>query len=240
EHYRGVVYWYGSPRATLVLTDELNVCDPADADRHHYRSPTAEPPYTLVSRYELGPDAGAAAWWNQGAAAAAASQFVPAEEDLARIMRGTSEFALQLDPANQGVLLRRKFDYQYPNQRAKVYVKPFDADAAWQYVGDWYAAGSNTCVHSRPPGANFSAAELAPTEHNVITSNRRWREEEFLIARQFTRGVDRLAVRIEHVPDDRPLFPSHPFPEKNAWSESRYWAYCYRLAAAHGDPGQAQ
>ena len=40
---------------------------------------------------------------------------------------------------------------------------------------------------------------------------------------------DGLAIRIEHVPDDRPLFPGHPFPVKNAWSESRYWAFCYRL-----------
>jgi hypothetical protein len=87
-------------------------------------------------------------------------------------------------------------------------------------------------VHSRPQGDNFSPAELASTEHNVITSNRRWREEEFLIPRQATRGVERLSIRIEHVPDDRPLFPGHPFPTRNVWSESRYWAYCYRLPEA--------
>jgi hypothetical protein len=63
----------------------------------------------------------------------------------------------------------------------------------------------------------------------VITSNRRWREEEFLIPRRLTRGHKRLAIRIEHVPDDRELYPGHPFPEPNAWSESRYYAFCYRL-----------
>jgi hypothetical protein len=31
------------------------------------------------------------------------------------------------------------------------------------------------------------------------------------------------------VPDDRELYPGHPFPEPNAWSESRYYAFCYRL-----------
>ncbi|RIK82742.1 MAG: hypothetical protein DCC67_06800 [Planctomycetota bacterium] len=245
EHYSGVAYWYGSPRATLVLTDELNVCDRADGERHGYRSPTAERPYQLVSRYEVGPDSDAPAWWNeQGAEATGARQFFPAEEDAVRTMHGTSEFTLRLDPDNHGVLLRRKFDYQYPNQRAKVYVRPAavdgNGDPPWQYVGQWYTAGSNTCVHSRPPGDNFSAAELAPTEHNVVTSNRRWREEEFLIARRHTRGVARLGIRLEHVPDDRPLYPGRPFPVRNAWSESRYWAYCYvfpgREAVEHANP----
>ncbi|MCB0836587.1 MAG: DUF2961 domain-containing protein, partial [Bacteroidetes bacterium] len=56
EHYEGVVYWYGAPFSTLILTDELNVCNPEDAQNHHYISPTAEAPYELTSRYELGPD----------------------------------------------------------------------------------------------------------------------------------------------------------------------------------------
>jgi hypothetical protein len=127
------------------------------------------------------------------------------------------------------VLLRRKFDYQYPNQRAKVFVKPAGSNSSWEPVGEWYTAGSNTCVHSRPSGDNFSPAELAPTQHNVVTSNRRWREEECLIPRHLTEGVKRLSICIEHVPDGGPLYPGHPFLVDNAWSEARYWVYCYRL-----------
>ncbi len=230
EHYSSVVYWYGSPSPTLVLTDALNISSEEDTKAHDYQSPTAEAPYSLVSRYELGPDSDAPAWWHEKEARArGAEQFFAAEGDMVRIMRGASEFTVQLDPDNLGVMLRRKFDYQYPNQRAKVFVKPADSDSSWELVGEWYTAGSNTCVHSRPPGDNFSAAELAPTEHNVVTSNRRWREEEFLIPHHLTDGVKQLRVRIEHVPDSRPLYPGHPFPVKNAWSEARYWAYCYRL-----------
>jgi hypothetical protein len=230
DHYSGVAYWYGSPSPTLVLTDELNVCDEGDAKQHGYQSPTAERPYKLTSRYEWGPDHDLPAWWNdEEEQAHGARQFYPAEEDTVRIMRGTSEFTVQLDPDNLGVLLRRKLDYQYPNQRAQVSIKPADSDMPWRYVGDWYTAGSNTCVHSRPTGENFSKAELAATEHNVITSNRRWRESEFLLPRSVTRNVQRLAIRIEHVPINRPLYPGHSFPTKNAWSESRYWVYCYRL-----------
>jgi hypothetical protein len=230
EHYSGVTYWYGSPSPTLVLTDELHACHEADVKQHKYRSPTAEPPYALVSRYEWGPDADAPGWWHdEETPATGARQYYPAEEDSVRIMRGVSEFTLRLNPTNHGVLLRRKFDYQYPNQRAKVSIRPAGTDAKWEYVGDWYTAGSNTCVHSRPQGDNFSAAELAPTQHNVVTSNRRWREEEFLLPAVLTRGHERIEVRLEHVPDDRPLFPGHPFPVENAWSEGRYWAFCYQL-----------
>jgi len=230
EHYSGVAYWYGSPAPTLMLTDQLNVCHGEDAKAHEYESPTAEEPYRLVSRYEWGPDHDAPGWWHEeGAGARGAIQFYPAEEDTVRIMRGASEFTVRLDPQNHGVMLRRKFDYEYPNQRAKVFVKPAGSDRPWQEAGIWYTAGCNTCVHSRPPGNNFTEAELAPAQHNVVTSNRRWREEEFLIARRLTTGVERLRIRIEQVPDDRPLFPGHAFPTKSAWSESRYWIYCYRL-----------
>lgn len=230
QHYSGVVYWYGAPAATLDCTDEVNVCHEADAAAHDYRSPTAEAPYSLVSRYEWGADTNAPGWWHADPKSSHGSrQFYPAVEDLVRVMRGTSEFTLKIDPENLGVMLRRKFDYQYPNQRAKVYVGASGDEGDWQYVGEWYTAGSNTCVHSRPQGGNFSEAELAPTEHNVITSNRRWREEEFLIANKYTSGRDRLRIRIEFVPDDRPLYPGHPFPVENAWSESRYWAFCYRM-----------
>jgi hypothetical protein len=230
EHYSGVAYWYGSPSPTLVLTDELHVCNEADAQQHDYQSPTAEEPYRLVSRFEWGPDSDAPGWWHEkDALALGARQFYPAEEDFVRVMRGASQFVVRLHADNHGVMLRRKFDFKYPNQLAKVSVRSAESDEAWQFVGKWYTAGSNTCVHSRPAGDNFSAAELAPTEHNVITSNRRWREEEFLIPAHLTRGREKLSIRIEHLPENRPLFPGHPFPADSAWSESRYWVFCYRL-----------
>lgn len=230
EHYSGVAYWYGAPSTTLVQTDALNVCNEVDAKAHDYRSPTATKPYELVSRYEWGPDSDAPGWWHEeGTTATGANEYYPAERDEARSMTGVSEFTLRLDPQNLGVLLRRKLDYQFPNQRANVSVRAAGSDAAWQPVGQWYTAGSNTSVHSRPQGGNFTEAELAPTEHNVVTSNRRWRDDEFLIPRRLTEGVERLEVRVEHVPDNRELYPGHPFPVANAWSESRYWAFCYRL-----------
>jgi len=213
EHYSGVVYWYGIDSPALVLTDHFNACDEKDVEAHAYESPTAAEPYTLVSRYECGPD-------HQEA-----RMHFPAEEDRVRTMTGISQFKMRLAPDNLGVLLRRKFDYLYPNQSAKVWVRNADSDGEWAYVGEWYTAGSNTCVYSYPR----KEGELGKTQHEIITSNRRWREEEFLIPRHLTEGVRRLAIKLQHVPDTKPLFPNHPFPAESAWSEARYWAYCYQM-----------
>jgi hypothetical protein len=214
EHYSGVVYWYGIDCPSLVLTDHFHTCDEKiEIREHEYESPTASAPYALTSRYEWGPD-------HRGA-----RMHFPAEQDHVRTMKGTSRFKMRLDPNNLGVMLRRKSDYSYPNQCAKVSVRADKPDAAWQYVGRWYTAGSNTCVYSYPR----SKGELGKTQHQVITGNRRWREEEFLIPAHLTQGVKRLHIKIEHVPNTKPLFPGHPFPTDSGWSESRYWAYCYKM-----------
>lgn len=214
EHYSGVVYWYGIDSPSLVLTDHFHTCDEEiEIREHEYKSPTAGEPYALVSRYEWGPD-------HRGA-----RMHFPAEQDYVRTMKGTSQFKMRLDPNNIGVMLRRKFDYLYPNQCAKVWVRPDKTGGKWQYVGQWYTAGSNTCVYSYPR----SEGELGKTQHTIITGNRRWREEEFLIPRNLTEGVKRLEIKIQHVPNTRELFPGQPFPAESAWSESRYWAYCYKM-----------
>ena len=44
EHYSGVVYWYGVDSPTLVLSDELNVCNERSIQAHRYTSPTAQAP----------------------------------------------------------------------------------------------------------------------------------------------------------------------------------------------------
>jgi len=212
EHYSGVVYWYGIDSPALVATDQFSVCDEQDIRSHEYRCNPAGRPYALISRYEWGPD-------HLGS-----KELFPAEEDLVRATKGTSGFKVRLDPDNLGVMLRRKFDYVYPNQRANVWVRTEGA-ADWQYAGQWYTAGSNTCVYSNPQ----KAGELGAAEHNVIKSNRRWRQEEFLIPRRLTAGVARLEVKFEFVPDKRELFSGRPFEAESAWSESRYWVYCYKM-----------
>jgi hypothetical protein len=159
----------------------------------------------------------------------------PAHTDRGRTTTGTSEFTLKVDPKNLGVLLRRKLDYAYPNQRAEVEVADAsdgrEGDALkWDRAGVWYLAGSNTCVYSDPKG------ELGATLHHVQTSNRRFRDDEFLLPRDLTAGRSAVRVRVRFTPVRRPLFPGHPVPEL-AWSEIRYTAYSYVLPEAPGKPG---
>ena len=201
EHYETVTYWYGAHKPTLVKTDELKIGDAPSEDDHNYKSLEASKPYEITSRYEWGPDK-------------LGSQVVYEEHtDRGRKTKGTSEFQLKVRPDNLGVLLRRKLDYSFPNQRAEVYVND-------EMAGIWYLAGANTCIYSNPK------EELGATQHNVQTSNRRFRDDEFIISRKHTQGKSSIRVRIKFTPVETPLFPGHPLPEL-AWSEIRYDAYCW-------------
>ncbi len=207
EHYRSVTYWYGLHQPCLKQTDAFHVGDPADEKKHSYVSPTASPVQTLTSRYEWGIDH------------IGDKEVYPATTDTGRFMTGTSIFTLKLDPRNIGVMLRRKMDYSFPNQCAKVSV--WDG-SKWQDAGTWYTAGSNTVVYSNPRG------ELGETLHNVQTSNRQWRDDEFLLPLKLTQGRSSIKAKIEFAPRNIPLYPGQPLPPQ-ARSEYRYSAYCYLM-----------
>jgi hypothetical protein len=218
EHYETVTYWYGLPGASLRKTDTLQVGDEESEKAHRYQSPDASKPYEITSRYEWGVDH------------IRGKEIFPAHTDKGRSTKGTSEFTVSLEPKNFGVLLRRKLDYAFPNQRAEVFVA--DASPAregkepeWKPAGVWYLAGSNTCVYSNPK------EELGATQHVVQTSNRRFRDDEFLVPRELTEGRSAIRVRVKFTPVKRPLFPGRAVPEL-AWSEIRYTAYCFVLPEA--------
>jgi transcriptional regulator with XRE-family HTH domain len=219
EHYQTLAYWYGLPAASLLKTDELDVGNSESEALHHYVSPNASSPYVLSSRYEWGPDTR----WG--------IELFPATTDYGRITKTFSEFSLRIDPENVGVLLRRKLDYAYPNQRAEIYVLSAAENAAtWQFAGTWYLAGSNTCVFSNGGVHSVSdfatKREIGSAEHIVQTSNRRFRDDEFLVPSALTKGRSEIRIRVQFTPVDRPLFPGQPVPELG-WSEMRYAAYSY-------------
>jgi hypothetical protein len=73
--------------------------------------------------------------------------------------------------------------------------------------------------------------ELGATQHVVQTSNRRFREDEFLVPRALTEGRSAIRIRVQFTPVKRPLFPGRPLADL-AWSEIRYSAYCFVMPAA--------
>ncbi len=208
EHYETVTYWFGIPRETLVKTNEMRVGDPVDESRHGYRATQSSEPYSITSRYEWGPDT------------LGGKEVYPAHTDTGRAVKGESTFTLDIDPRNVGVMLRRKLDYAFPNQRAEVFVADSVGTPKWKRAGIWYQAGSNTCVYSNPP------QELGAAQHIAQTSNRRFRDDEFLLPVSLTRGRKSIRMRIVFTPVKRPLFPGHPIPDL-AWSEIRYTAYSF-------------
>ncbi|MBI4602896.1 MAG: DUF2961 domain-containing protein [Planctomycetes bacterium] len=233
EHYETVTYWYGIDRPGLILTDELDVGDLEDERLHGYRSPDASAPEVLSSRHELGPD-----HVPLGAGKGRAEVFPPMADD-GRRTRTFSELTLKLDRRNLGVLLRRRLDLAYPNQRARVRVaaggsgqgaEPGGGEPDWKDAGIWYTAGGNTVLFADPLGLPREELkvhpELAPPARIVETSNRRWREDELMIPRALTEGRDEIRVRLELLPVGLPLFPGRP-PDEEAWTEYRYWAYCF-------------
>lgn len=313
EHYETVAYWYGLPAASLIKTDELVIGDLRSERQHRYSSPEASKPYDVTSRYEWGPDT------------LLGREMYPEHTDRGRTTRTASEFTLKIDPSNVGIMLRRKLDYAFPNQRAEVMIA--DQAGRWKLAGVWYTAGSNTVVGSfggigrqlqtfqavrwpllhaqriwsesqtggtpyaapsyieyantlmaagaadvstaeswrqlRALTADFLAKpwngpngqelgafakellaaldvfiptgyeprrrdehEAGPNESIVQTSNRRFRDDEFLIPRRLTEGRDRIRVRVKFTPVTLPLYPEAPVPEL-AWSEMRYTAYAF-------------
>ncbi|MPY90040.1 MAG: DUF2961 domain-containing protein [Luteitalea sp.] len=229
EHYETVTYWYGLPAPSLVKTDELTVGDETSERLHRYWSPDASKPYEIVSRYEWGPDTlegrlrASRSGEPRRSEAKAGREIYPPHADRGRITKTASEFTLTIDPNNVGVMLRRKLDYAFPNQRAEVYVsEATNKTPEWALAGTWYLAGSNTCVFSNPGDGN----ELGATQHVVQTSNRRFRDDEFLIPQRLTRGRSAIRVRVRFTPVRIPLYPGRPLPEL-AWSEMRYTAYSF-------------
>jgi hypothetical protein len=225
QHYETIAYWYGLPAPSLIQTDSLQIGDAASEARHDYVSPDASAPYVLNSRYEWGPDT------------LNGQQIYAASADQGRITQGSSEFTLRIDPRNLGVMLRRKLDYAYPGQRAAVSVRDASVGKAqapappWRSAGIWYLAGSNTTVRSNGTVSGWArylphSEELGATEHVVESSNRRFRDDEFLLPRALTQGRRAIRVRVRFAPRITPLYPGAATMPV-AWSEMRYTAYSF-------------
>ena len=228
EHYEAVCYWYGLPAATLVKTDVFDVGNPQSERDHNYISPNASEVETILSRYEWGIDKFPEKPWGANPDQIAENQeragkeVYPAHEEYGRHTNGTSEFTVALVPENHGVLLRRTLDYSFPNQTAEVLVS-VDGAQTWQSIGIWYLAGSNTCYHSYPKD------ELGTRSPNAITSNRCFRDDEFLLSEDVTKGHDKIRIQIRAIENKQEILPGIPFPKPSRWSELKYEVYCYVL-----------
>ncbi|MDR6941008.1 DUF2961 domain-containing protein [Mucilaginibacter pocheonensis] len=232
EHYETVTYWYGLPAPSLIKTDAIDIGQIKSEQQHAYNSPGASAVQVVNSRFEWGPDTYPKGAWGYdlskkpGYKELMGKEIYPPHNEDGRYTRGTSEFTVKLSADNKGALLRRTLDYSYPNQTAEVYIaKAINGQAPekiqWKKAGIWYLAGANTCVVSRPAG------ELSKRVYDVQTSNRRFRDDEFLIPAKLSKGLTAIRVKIKFVPNQQQLYPGRDFPEQSAWSELGYQVYSY-------------
>ncbi|HSQ62512.1 MAG TPA: hypothetical protein VLM85_04835, partial [Polyangiaceae bacterium] len=205
--------------AALHRSDELGGLPPRELRRSRRPdgrvSPDASPVEAVTSRYDWGVDH------------VGATEVLAATTDTGRHTTGTTEFSLAIAPQNFGVMLRRKLDTSFPDQTADVWIAPDDGGdcSTFAHAGTWYTPGSNTCVFSNPPG------ETDPFEPLIQTVDRRWRDDEFLVARALTDGHSRIRVRLVFSAANLPLTPGAPLAPQ-AWSEFRYTAYSWALPPA--------
>lgn len=235
EHYETVTYWYGLPAASLIKTDEIDIGNEESEKRHSYYSPQASAIQSITSRYELGIDTFPAKPWAIPGSKDTikpldydqliGKEVYPAHTMDGRFTKGISEFTVKLKAGNQGALLRRTLDYSFPNQKAEVYIADVSQEEKenlqWRYAGVWYLAGSNTYVQSFPRG------ELDKRVYNTRTSNRRFRDDEFMIPAMLTQNSTTIRVRIKPLIEERELYPGKSYPKGSAWSELGYEIYSY-------------
>jgi hypothetical protein len=101
---------------------------------------------------------------------------------------------------------------------------PSDKKPVWKAADVGYTAGSSTCVISFPPNRN----ELGTTEHAIEISNRRFREDEFLIPRRLSRRRSAIRVPIQFTPVNVPLHPGADVSELK-WRTIHYSAHSFVL-----------
>lgn len=112
-----LVYYYRQPRSRLRLSDRLTIGDASNEASHRYAIWGATGSGSFTSTFE----------------GEFESQSVSA---TGRSNRGGSRFVVQVDPNNQGVILRRLLNQTTANQRARVVVDGV-------LVRDWLDAGGN-------------------------------------------------------------------------------------------------
>jgi hypothetical protein len=150
-----LVYYYRQPRVRLVSSDEFVVGDAAGEAAHQYRltNPTWSGSFTGTFEGELDSQT----WTSTG-----------------RAHMGSSFFVLHVDPANQGVVLRRLLNQTTVAQRATVLV---DGVA----VGDWLTPGGNAWHPWReedfPISASFTSGKSSLSiEIRFVSSDVDWNE----------------------------------------------------------------
>ena len=140
DHYSSVAYYYEHDQSMLIQTDSLDIGDSGSEAAHDYTASSSQQTDALTSFFE-GEDDDVAL------------------TDSGRTLTGQSSFSISIDPQNEGVLLRRRYDQFNACQQAKVLVDGSD-------VGTWYSPESNRTL--RWAKEDFVLPPLATTGKSSV------------------------------------------------------------------------
>jgi hypothetical protein len=150
-----LVYYYRQPRPWLVPADTLVVGDVLSEAAHGYQSTDSTWSGVFTSTWE--------------------GEFcIDSLTSSGRAQMGSSKFTLKVDPANDGVVLRRLLNQGTGNQRAQVYVNG-------ALAGEWLTAGSNFNHSWREddfsiPASMTAGASSLAIEVRFVSSDIDWNE----------------------------------------------------------------
>ncbi|HEX2910076.1 MAG TPA: glycoside hydrolase family 172 protein [Chloroflexia bacterium] len=155
EEYDSLAFWYGLDESGLTLTDSFSLGDAASERDHEYSNSGVVFRGPLTASFEGENDE--ASYTTSGYR-----------------FSGGSQFTLNLNPANSGVILRRLFDYNDINQQANIYVDG-------QLVGRWFSGGQNLYKRWRDedfaiPGSYTSGKNSVRVRVEVIADPAPWSE----------------------------------------------------------------
>jgi hypothetical protein len=154
--YEGAVFAYiAKNKESLVQTDSLQIRNSASETAHNYSITSQTWTGSFTSDY-FGRDVAAVF------------------SGLGRAHKGTCQFTMSINPANQGVRLSRIMDHGVANQKARVYVNNAQ-------VGTWYTGGVNLSHKARYDSfeipASFTSGKSSITiKIQFVSSANDWNE----------------------------------------------------------------
>jgi hypothetical protein len=250
EHFRTLALWYGTHGECLTKTDAVHVGDAADEALHAYDSPTASEPVSITSRYEVGVDSVKGveivpATTDSGRTMNGVTELSLAidPDNQGVLLRRKLDLAIPDQRAEVWIAREQEGgsgaggasgsggasgtggtggDGGSGGNAGDGGAGGAGGGPAFVHVGTWRTAGGARSVFAD------ATTETGAPSLVVQTSNRRFRDDELLIARAFTRGASKLRVRIVATSNPAPLFPGDPLAAPG-WSELRYTAYSWRL-----------
>ena len=205
--FLSAVYYYHTPKPFLVLTDTLDVGKPDAEAAHNYRVDATG------GRARLQSDTSGYEGDNNGLIT-----------DEGRWTDKGSSFTVKINPANDGVRLRRRINQMSYHQESEVYVNGKPA-------GTWFEQGGNIVLnYDHAPYKAIIHDTFAKQNQEVPswekgTMPTKFRDTGFEIPAALTKGLAKLDIRLV-TKNSLAVLPA----DKGLVNEYYYWVYSYASA----------